>query len=214
MGKKYWPFRKIKNGHEASGSWSGKKPWVGWYVRIEFARRLWEENQPVPRSDANLPGGGWYLNSRCVPIPPPPVPPDGEERRDEVRRRRAILPADLREDPAYTLKSYNRISFGTWEFDARRRAGYLDYFDHEIAAEEDDNDDDAAEAECETSSDGHVQGGDIDHDDGGPAWDSKTQPPDISEEEALAMALPNSEFICGTGSSSSFTSLRSHRGGQ
>jgi hypothetical protein len=35
------------------------------------------------------------------------------------------LPADLREDPAYTLNTYNWISFGTWEFDARRRARYL-----------------------------------------------------------------------------------------
>jgi hypothetical protein len=59
-----------KNDHEASGSWSGKKPWVGRYVRIEFARRLSEENCPVPWSDANLPEGGWYLNSSNVPVPP------------------------------------------------------------------------------------------------------------------------------------------------
>jgi hypothetical protein len=43
MGKKSWPFRKTKNDHEASRSRSGKKPRVGRYVRIEFARRLWEE---------------------------------------------------------------------------------------------------------------------------------------------------------------------------
>jgi hypothetical protein len=53
----------------------------------------------------------------------PSVPREGRERRDEVRRRRAILSPDLREDPAYALNSYNWISFGTWEFDARRRAG-------------------------------------------------------------------------------------------
>jgi hypothetical protein len=33
-----------------------------------------------------------------------------------------------------------------------------------------------------------------DHDDGGPAWDPETQPLDISEEEAIAMALANSEL--------------------
>jgi hypothetical protein len=51
------------------------------------------------------------------------------------------LPSDLREDPAYALNSYNWISFGTWEFHARRRAGYLanvDYFEREIAAEEEE----------------------------------------------------------------------------
>jgi hypothetical protein len=57
-----------------------------------------------------------------------------------------------------------------------------------------DEDDDAAEAECETSSDGHVQGGHVDHDDGGPAWDLETQPPDISEEEAIAITMANSEL--------------------
>jgi hypothetical protein len=60
-----------------------------------------------------------------------------------VRRRRPILLANLREDPAYALNSYNWISFGTWGFDARRRARYLgdlDYLDREIAAEEEEND--------------------------------------------------------------------------
>ena len=105
------------------------------------------------------------------------------------------MSADLREDPAYVLNSYNLISFRTWEFHARRRVGCLgdlDYFDREITAEEDENnnddgeddedDDDAVEAECETSWNGHVQGGDNDHNDGGPARDPETQPPDISEE--------------------------------
>jgi hypothetical protein len=32
-----------------------------------------------------------------------------------------------------------------------------------------------------------------DHDDGGLAWDPETQPPDISEEKTIAMALANSE---------------------
>jgi hypothetical protein len=91
------------------------------------------------------------------------VPREGQEHHDEVRRHRAILPADLGEDPAYALNSNNWISFGVWDFDAHYRAGYLgdlDYFYCEIVTEEDENDnEDAAEADCETSPDGPVQGG-------------------------------------------------------
>jgi hypothetical protein len=42
---------------------------------------------------------------------------------------------------------YNRISFGTWEFDAHHRAGYLSdigYFDRELAVD-DENDDEEGE---------------------------------------------------------------------
>jgi hypothetical protein len=131
----------------------------------------------------------------------------------ERRRCRAILPADLREDSAYALNSYNLISYGTWEFEARCRAGYLgdvDYFVRELAAEENDNekgeydddvdedegieDDDAAEAGYKPSSDGHVQGGSNGHDDDGPAWDPETQPLDISEEEAIDIVMAKSEL--------------------
>jgi hypothetical protein len=163
MGKS-WPFSKTKNDHEASGSRSGKKPRVGQYIHVEFAHRLWEENRAVPWPDASLPGGGWYLNSKHVPVPP--VPREGRERRDDVRRRRAILLVDLREDRAYALNSYNWISFGTWEFDARRQAWYLgdvDYFDLELVADDDDNegeyddvDVDADDDTTEASSDGHI----------------------------------------------------------
>ncbi|KAK1696719.1 hypothetical protein QYE76_013416 [Lolium multiflorum] len=87
------------------------------------------------------------------------------------------------------------------EFDARRRARYLgdiDYIDRELSAEDNDDnegeyddvveDGDAAESEYEASSDGHVQGGDNSHDDGGPTWDPETQPPDINRElDQLAM---------------------------
>jgi hypothetical protein len=188
MGKKYWPFCKTKNDHEASGSRSDKKPWVGRYVRIEFARRLSEENRPVPWPDANLPGGGWYLNSRRLC--------KGLERHDEV-------PSDLvgrsPRRPAYALNSYNWISFGTWEFDACRRAGYvgdLDYFDREIAAEEEENDDEDADEDEDQYEDDYAAEARTDnyHDDGGPAWDPETQPPNISEEEAIAMALANNKL--------------------
>jgi hypothetical protein len=54
------------------------------------------------------------------------------------------LPADLLEDPTYALNSYNWISFGTREFDARPRVRYLgdiDYFDRELAVNGDDKGD-------------------------------------------------------------------------
>ena len=117
------PFKKAKHDGEDSSSRGGKKPRRKRYVWVEFARRLWEENRPVPWPDVNLPGGGWYLNSRRVPVPP--VPEQIRERREEVRRRRTVLPPDLRDDPAFAVTSYNWIAFGTWEFDPRRRAGYL-----------------------------------------------------------------------------------------
>ena len=69
MGKG-WPFRKTKNDHEAGSSRFGKKPLDRRYVPIEFARRLWEGDRPVPWPDASFQGGGWYLNSRRVPVHP------------------------------------------------------------------------------------------------------------------------------------------------
>nr|XP_051211417.1 uncharacterized protein LOC127328894 [Lolium perenne] len=52
--------------------------------------------------------------------------------------------ADLRDDPAFTLTSYNWISFGVREFDACRRAGYLDdvnFFTRELDDEDEYKDD-------------------------------------------------------------------------
>jgi hypothetical protein len=89
------------------------------------------------------------------------------------------LPPDLQQDPAYALNSYNWISFETWEFDARRRAGYLgdiEFFNHEIAAEEQENDqDDADDDENEDEAeDEQVEREEYDHDEGEPAWDPET----------------------------------------
>ena len=117
MGKG-WPFKKAKHDGEASSSRGGKKPRRHRYVRVKFARRLWEENRPVSWPDANLVGGGWYLNSRRVPVLP--VLHEGREQREEVRRLRTILPPDLCDDPAFAVNSYAWITFGTWEFDPRR----------------------------------------------------------------------------------------------
>jgi hypothetical protein len=73
--------------------------------------------------------------------------------------------------------------------------GYLadvDYFEREIAAEEEENDQKDADEDGDEDED--VTMAQYDHDDGGPAWDPETQPPDITEDEAIAMALANSEL--------------------
>ncbi|KAK1612183.1 hypothetical protein QYE76_035856 [Lolium multiflorum] len=67
--------------------------------------------------------------------------------------------------------------------------GNIDYFDHEIVAEEEENDQEDADEDAYEE----VDMADYDHDDGAPAWDPETQPPDITEEEAIAMALANNE---------------------
>jgi hypothetical protein len=55
-----------------------------------------------------------------------PVPREGRELREEIRRR-VILSLDLRDDPAFSLNSYNWVTFEmTWEFHPSPRVGYLD----------------------------------------------------------------------------------------
>ena len=179
-------------------------------MRVEFARRLWEENRPVPWPDVNLPGGGWYLNSRRVPVPP--VPEQGREQREEVRRNRTVLLPDLRDDPAFAVTSYNWITFGTWEFDPRRRAGYLgdaSFFDTSATdddAEDDGEDDDEDDGEDDEEDEDNDEdggedeegaGGDLDFpggDDGVLPWDPAHQPLDIDEDQALQIAMARSEL--------------------
>jgi hypothetical protein len=71
-------------------------------MSVEIAQALYDQNTSVGLRDVHLPGG-WHLNTRRVPVPP--VPRRGQERRAEIRRRRAILPLDLREDPALDIDS-------------------------------------------------------------------------------------------------------------
>ena len=124
---------------------------------------------------------------------------------------RFILPPYLHADPAFAANSHNWISFGTWEFHPRRRAGYLggfDFFSRELGVgeEEEETDDDEAAYEDVVSEEGDefeeedaaevedaAQADGDDHLDV-PAWDPETQPPDISEEEAVAIAIANSEL--------------------
>ncbi|KAK1667455.1 hypothetical protein QYE76_055614 [Lolium multiflorum] len=118
-----------------------------------------------------------------------------------VRKEVNYFNYPMKERSGVRAQSYNWISFGTWEFDARHRAGYLsdlDYFDREIAAEEEENDEEDEDANVDEDVDDEddyaadAERGDNGHDDGGPTWDLETQPPD-SKEEAIAMALANSE---------------------
>jgi hypothetical protein len=95
MGKG-WPFRKTKHDCEARSS-SAKKAKTSryrWYVPVELAHRLLEENRPIPWSDAGMLSGGWYLNYRLVPVPP--VPHEGRQWQYEIRRSQFILPPDVR----------------------------------------------------------------------------------------------------------------------
>jgi hypothetical protein len=79
MGKG-WSFRKTKNDREARSSGAAKEnaPRNRRYVLVEFADRLFLENRLIPWPNAGMPGGGWYLNSLCDPVPP--VPHEGRQR--------------------------------------------------------------------------------------------------------------------------------------
>jgi hypothetical protein len=68
---------------------------------------------------------------------------EGRERRGKIRRHIFILPPNLREDPAFAIGSLNRRSFVAWEFDPRRRAGYLDdmsFFNQDVGVVLDNDD--------------------------------------------------------------------------
>src|SRR4051812_27286713 len=67
--------------------------------------------------------GGWRLSWRRVPIPP--VPADEPACTVEARCRRHYLPADLRDDPAYTLNSPMWHQWRGVEFDKRHIHGYV-----------------------------------------------------------------------------------------
>jgi hypothetical protein len=120
---KGWTFRKTNHDHEAISSRGGKKKERECcYVPVDHAQRFFEESCLVPWPDVNLPAG-WLLNSRRVLVPP--VPREGCEWHDETRNC-FILPPNPWDDLAFIIDSYNWQSFRPWEFDLRRRAGYLD----------------------------------------------------------------------------------------
>jgi hypothetical protein len=120
--------------------------------------------------------GGWLLNARRVSVPP--MLRHVRERRNEIRRRRAILPQDLREGPTFSM------DLAWWYPPAyepypRRHSGLLGYDDDALP--------DAPqqvqwlpqqekEEEMEVSIEEYM-------------------PPGISEEEAIKMAIEDSEFF-------------------
>jgi hypothetical protein len=81
-----WPFRKIKHDCEIGSSGADNEKTVRnrWYVPVEFAHRLLEENWPVPWLVAGLPRGCCYLNHHRVRVPL--VPHEGRQRRYEICR--------------------------------------------------------------------------------------------------------------------------------
>jgi hypothetical protein len=55
----------------------------------------------------------------------PPIQSEGSERVPEIMQRRALLPPHLRHDPAFAITSSAWDTFGSWEWRAEWRAGYL-----------------------------------------------------------------------------------------
>jgi hypothetical protein len=90
-------------------------------MSVEIAQALYDQNSSVGLRDVHLPGG-WHLNARRVSVPP--VPRRGRARRDEIWHRRAILPPDLWDDPAFDMDSewWGRPAY---EPCPRRRSGLL-----------------------------------------------------------------------------------------
>jgi hypothetical protein len=73
--------------------------------------------------DVHLPGGGWRLSYRRVHVQP--VPRRKPERSAEIRRRRAYLPPDLCDDPAFAVSSYHWHTWRRTEEVLRSNAGFL-----------------------------------------------------------------------------------------
>ena len=71
-------------------------------VSKEVAAMYWEIKAPLPWGDVHLPDG-WHLGPQRVPVPA--VPLAGREQREEILRRRSFLPPELRDDPAYDIRS-------------------------------------------------------------------------------------------------------------
>jgi hypothetical protein len=137
MAEGRWLFRKGKNDHESSGSrhWLpledddgtplctvARAPRDRVYVPIRMARSLYTRNRSVPWPDANLPAR-WLLNSRRVSVLL--IPREGPERVPEIMRQRVLLPPHLRRDPAFAITSLAWDTFGSWEWRADRRTGFL-----------------------------------------------------------------------------------------
>jgi hypothetical protein len=122
-----WPFRKTDTGASSSkGKAKGKAPPPKKernrpYFSVEIVQALYDQNESVGLCDVYLPGG-WHLNARRVPVPP--VPHHGRAHCDEIWRRRAILPPDLRDDPAFDMDS-EWWDHPTDEPCPRRRSGIL-----------------------------------------------------------------------------------------
>jgi hypothetical protein len=109
---------------------------------VRQARRLYTPGEPVPWPDVNLPAR-WHLNSRRGLVPP--VPREGPERVKEIHMLRALLPMDLRRDPAFAIASPKWDTFSAWEWRPEQRASYLGDVDWdrqwapEASSDDDDN---------------------------------------------------------------------------
>jgi hypothetical protein len=119
---------------------------------------------------------------------------EGREQHNEIFHRRFIFPPDLQEDQAYMLDNYNWDTFGLWEFDPRRRAGYLGdvaylnaILDHGLINNNDNEDEDAEEAEEEVPFGNNGV-------DGVQPELRKVQPPKMTEKEDIELVMALSEL--------------------
>jgi hypothetical protein len=123
-----WPFKKTDAGASSSSTSKKKgsplkKEQNRSYMNVEIVQALYDQNASVGLRDIHLPGG-WHLNAKRVPVLP--VPRRGQERR-------AIVPPDLREDPAFAMDSewWDRPAY---EPCPRRRSGLLSNAEYDYAA--------------------------------------------------------------------------------
>jgi hypothetical protein len=103
-----WPFRKTDAGASSSKAKAKakgplpKKERNRPYMSVEITQAQYNQKSSVDLRDVHL-IGGWHLNVRRVPVPP--VPHRRQARHDEIWHRRAILPPDLWDDPAFDMVS-------------------------------------------------------------------------------------------------------------
>jgi hypothetical protein len=172
MGKG-WPFIKTKHDIESRSSGAKKKKTphnrrYRWNSPTGCSRRTGQSLGRM-RACRAVAGTSTTVVSRCLRLL-------HEERRRkyEIPHGRFILPKYLRDDPAFSLDSYNWPTFGRWEFNPHRCVGYLgdiDFFNRELIVRFDDDEDenDALDEEDEL------------------------QLPNLTEDEAMEMAIGNSE---------------------
>jgi hypothetical protein len=93
-------------------------------LNVDLSRAMHEKWLLCNWADVHLPGGGWRLSHRRVPVLHP-LPSGEPERTAEIRLKRRYLPEDLRADPAYAIDSDRWHTWRQIETEKRGVAGFL-----------------------------------------------------------------------------------------